>query len=219
MTAFFTDPAGIHDKLYSCQVDFGDSSGVVAGIVRGYVCDVGEYYYQEPGVYTIIVTITDKDGHSGSSTATTMLVIYDPDGDFVTGGGWIWSEAGSCQLDTECEGAEGKANFGFVSKYKKGASVPTGNTQFQFKAGNLNFHSSSYDWLVVTGSDYAKYKGTGTINGEGEYKFKIWAGDDEPDTFRIKVWWEDTDGEHVVYDNGMDQEIGGGNIVVHTSKR
>lgn len=43
----------------------------------------------------------------------------------------------------------GKASFGFVSKYKKGSSIPTGNTEFQFKAGNLNFHSGVYDWLVI----------------------------------------------------------------------
>jgi hypothetical protein len=110
---------------------------------------------------------------------------------------------------------EGKATFGFVSKYKKGADVPTGNTEFQFQAGDLNFHSTSYDWLVVTGSDYAKFKGTGTINGEGEYKFMLWAGDDEPDTFRIKIWYENGGTEVVVYDNGMDQAIGGGSIVVH----
>jgi len=112
----------------------------------------------------------------------------------------------------------GKATFGFVSKYKKGASVPEGSTEFQFKAGNLNFHSTSYDWLVVTGSDYAKFKGTGTINGEGEYKFMIWAGDDDPDTFRIKIWYENGGNEVIVYDNGMDQEIGGGSIVVHKAK-
>ena len=41
------------------------------------------------------------------------------------------------------------------------------------------------------------------------------AGGTSPDTFRIKIWWEDEAGEHVVYDNGMDQAIGGGNIVVH----
>ena len=49
--------------------------------------------------------------------------------------------------------------------------MPTGNTEFQFHAADLNFHSSSYEWLVVTGSDYAKFKGAGTINGEGDYKF------------------------------------------------
>jgi len=112
----------------------------------------------------------------------------------------------------------GQHEPGFLSKYKKGASVRTGNTEFQFHTADLNFHSSGYDWLVVTGSDYAKFKGTGTINGEGEYKFMLWAGDKEPDTFRIKIWWEDGDGEHVIYDNGMDQAIGGGNIVVHTKK-
>ena len=121
-------------------------------------------------------------------------------------------------------GVTGKANFGFVSKYKKGASVPTGNTEFHFKAGNLNFHSSSYDWLVITGNNTAKFKGEGTINGDvapngDPFKFQIWAGDgtgtNGEDTFRIKIWWEDGSVEHVVYDNGMDQDIGGGNIVVH----
>jgi hypothetical protein len=60
---------------------------------------------------------------------------------------------------------------------------------------------------------------SGTINGDGEYKFQIWAGDGESDTFRIKIWVEDASGnETVIYDNGFDQEIGGGNIVVHTKK-
>ncbi len=129
---------------------------------------------------------------------TSRSSSIDPSGGFVTGGGWIYSEAGSYLPDLT---AEGKATFGFVSKYKKGASVPTGNTEFQFHAGDLNFHSTSYDWLVVTGSDFAKFKGTGTINGEGTYKFQIWAGDSALDTFRIKIWYEDG-GEVVVYDNG-----------------
>jgi len=117
-------------------------------------------------------------------------------------------------------GPTGKASFGFVAKYKKGANIPDGQTEFVFKAAGLNFHSSSYDWLVITGSDYAKFKGTGTINGMGDYKFMLWAGDgtgtDGADTFRIKIWEEDESGnETVIYDNGMDQAIGGGSIVVH----
>lgn len=115
----------------------------------------------------------------------------------------------------------GKATFGFVSKYQKGANAPSGQTEFQFKAGNLNFHSSSYEWLVVNQNDSnAQFKGSGTINGElapngDDYKFMLWAGDGSPDTFRIKIWWEDTNGEHVVYDNGVQQPIGGGSIVIH----
>ena len=46
----------------------------------------------------------------------------------------------------------------------------------------------------------------------------LWAGDDSPDTFRIKIWWEDNGVENVIYDNGTDQAIGAGNIVVHKGK-
>jgi hypothetical protein len=109
--------------------------------------------------------------------------------------------------------SEGKATFGFVSKYKKGATVPDGNTEFQFKAANLNFHSTSYDWLVVNqGGTNAQFKGSGTINGAGDYQFMLWAGDGSPDTFRIKIWYANT--EVVVYDNGTEQAISGGSIVV-----
>ncbi len=85
---------------------------------------------------------------------------------------------------------------------------------------DLNFRSSEYEWLVVTGSDYARLKGTGTINGAGSYKFMIWAGDGSPDTFRIKIWEEDAFGNEVtIYDNGTDQAIGGGKIVVRKKKK
>ena len=40
-----------------------------------------------------------------------------------------------------------------------GQSTPSGNTEFQFKAGDLNFHSSDYEWLVITGGGKAIYKG------------------------------------------------------------
>ncbi len=128
------------------------------------------------------------------------------------------------QFNTFTEGAykpdptlEGKATFGFVSKYKRGATVPTGNTEFVFKAAALNFHSTHYDWLVVNqGGTRAQFKGSGTINGMGDYKFMLWAGDGDPDTFRIRIWWEENGTEHVVYDNGSDQAIAGGQIVIHT---
>jgi hypothetical protein len=48
----------------------------------------------------------------------------------------------------------------------KSTSTSTGETEFQFKAGDLNFHSSAYDWLVVAGAR-AQFKGVGTINGAG----------------------------------------------------
>jgi hypothetical protein len=109
---------------------------------------------------------------SGCATSLAYLPVYDPNGSFVTGGGWINSPAGAYVADP---GLTGKANFGFVSKYKKGTNVPDGNTEFQFQAGNLNFASNSYNAgsLVVAGSQ-AIFKGVGKINGAGNYGG--WAG-------------------------------------------
>ena len=170
---------------------------------------------------SVRVTVTDKDGESDSATATDYIVVYDPSGGFVTGGGWIMSPAGAYAPDPDLTG---KANFGFVSKYKKGRSVPEGNTEFNFKAGGLNFHSNEYEWLVVNqDGTNAQYKGLGSINGDpgpGEgYKFMLWAKDMDPDgddTYRIKIWYEEGGAEIDVYDSGSDQAIGGGNIVIHT---
>jgi PKD repeat protein len=171
--------------------------------------------YAEAGIYDVCLIV--NDGTVDSQEVCTFAVIYDPSAGFVTGGGWIDSPAGAYKPDPSLTG---KANFGFVSKYKKGANTPTGNTEFQFHAADLNFHIDIYDWLVVTGSNYARFKGSGTINGMGDYKFMLWAGDGEPDTFRIKIWEEDEITAVVtdIYDNGMQQEIGGGSIVVHTKK-
>ena len=177
--------------------------------------------FTEAGVYNLCVSGADSSGNTGPEECV-YLAVYDSDGGFVTGGGWIMSPEGAYADDLSLTG---KANFGFVSKYKKGATVPTGNTQFQFKAGNLNFHSDSYEWLVVNqAGTNAQYKGAGTINGDlapnsEAYKFMIWAKDDpdDNDTFRIKIWWEDDyDNETLVYDNGFDQPIGGGNIKIHS---
>lgn len=124
---------------------------------------------------------------------------------------------------------KGKANFGFVSKYKKGATVPIGQTEFRFKAGDLNFHSDNYQWLVIAGHK-TMYKGDGKINGAGNYGFMLSAIDadltpsTDGDLFRIKI--RDKDTEEVVYDNQMDAEddadpttaIGGGSIKIHKSK-
>jgi hypothetical protein len=43
----------------------------------------------------------------------------------------------------------------------------------------------------------------------------ITADDDNPDTFRIKIWYEENGLEIVVYDNGSQQSLGGGSIKVH----
>jgi hypothetical protein len=169
------------------------------------------------GVYEVCVRGYDASGNLIVYDCSNLLAVYDPSAGFVTGGGWIDSPAGALAIDPD---VTGKANFGFVSKYQKNATVPDGSTEFVFTAGSLNFHSASYQWLVVNQSaQNAQFKGIGTINGGGDYGFMIWATDNAKtktaDTFRIQIWDNDNAGA-IVYDNGVATPLGGGNIIVQT---
>ncbi len=224
-SASFSDP-DISD-IHTATWDWGDGTSSAGTVTEsgGSGSVEGSHAYSVPGVYTVTLTVTDNNSGAGSSIYQ-YVVVYDPYGGFVTGGGWITSPQGAYIADPSLTG---KATFGFVSEYKKGATVPTGITEFQFKVANLNFHSESYEWLVVAGAR-AQYKGTGTINGEGTYGFMLTvidgaiSGGGGTDKFRIKIW--DKIDSTIVYDNqlgGLDDAepttvLGGGSIVIHKEK-
>ena len=219
INASFTD-AGSNDT-HSCLIDWGNSTNV-AGVVdqTNDTCKLtpatNPYTSTGAGIYTIRVTVTDDD--AGSGYAEVTIVVYDPEAGFVTGGGWINSPAGAYKADPSLTG---KAHFGFVSKYLKGATRPSGNTEFQFQAAGLNFHSSNYEWLVVNQAGTSgQFKGIGTINGAGSYGFMLWAIDGastgSPDAFRIRIWSESGGVETDIYDNGFNQALASGSVVVHT---
>lgn len=190
----------------------------------------GEYTstqtFLQAGVYTVTATVTTS-AFSGSDSV--MIVVYDPSAGFVTGGGQIASPAGAYPADASLTGT---AHFGFVSKYKKGATAPEGQTQFKFQVADFDFDSTSYQWLVVAGAK-AQYKGTGTVNGTGTYGFLLSAVDGQVnggggiDKFRIKIW-DMNNGDTVVYDNNLGgsedidsanpQALTHGSIVIHSGK-
>jgi hypothetical protein len=209
-TATYTDP-GTPDT-HECRLELAGVMSVTGPYspVSGGNCS-GSILPPEAGVYTLTVRVKDDDG--GEGTASIMIVVYDPSAGFVTGGGWFYSEG-----DVPGTELAGKATFGFVSKYKKGASIPEGNTEFVFHAGGLNFHSSSYQFLIVNqAGTNSQFKGTGKINGLGSYTFMIWAtdgGTTGDDTFRIQIT-DNNNGGAVVFDNGVEQAITG-SIVIHT---
>jgi len=196
VSAPYGDP-GTQDT-HTAPVVWGDGT-TSGGTAQGGTA-AGSHTYTAAGVYTVALTVTDDDG--GTVAAQYQyVVVYDPDGGFVTGGGWITSPTGAYVANPTLTG---KATFGFVSKYQKGATTPTGQTEFEFRLAGLTFHSDSYEWLVVAGAR-AQYKGTGTINGTGTYKFLLTAIDGQvtggggADKFRIKIW--DAVTGQVVYDN------------------
>lgn len=111
------------------------------------------------------------------------------------------------------------------SRYQKGASTPDGQTQFRFRAAGLNFHSTAYEWLVISGAR-ARYKGSGTVNGVEGYGFLLTATDGDvfggggTDRFRLKIWDRTTSAK--ISDNQLGDDdtaepntaLGGGSITI-----
>lgn len=223
VTPTFSDPAGTNDT-YTAWINWDDGNGSVNSGATTSGTAITRAFTQA-GVYTVCITVRDEDGGvSAPPVCYEYLVVYDPNGGFVTGGGWITSPTGAYPADPTLTG---KANFGFVSKYQKGQSAPNGHTEFQFHAGSFDFKSSAYQWLVIAGPK-GQYKGQGSVNGVAGFGFMVtgWdgqaAGGGGTDKFRIKVW-RTSDGV-VVYDNQFGQledsnaatAIGGGSIVIHS---
>jgi hypothetical protein len=217
----FSDPG---QDSHSFRVIWDDGKETVGEVAAGARAFTASNLYTAAGVYTVTVELTDDD--TGVATSKyEFVVVYDPEGGFVTGGGFINSPAGALASNPSLTG---KANFGFVSKYQKGATEPSGNTEFQFSAGNFNFKSTAYEFLVIAGSK-AQFKGQGKVNGSGDYIFILTATDGQQpggggvDKFRIKI--TDRATGQLIYDNATDssddidsanpQAIGGGSIVIH----
>jgi PKD domain/Bacterial Ig-like domain len=227
--AHFSDPDSSTSWTYT--INWDDNNAVSTGSATPSPATFqASHNYTAAGVYTINVCAKDNQGASGC--AQVWIVVYDASAGFVTGGGWL--NVDSQSYCTVCGVQTGRANFGFNSQYKKGANVPTGETEFNFSDGNMNFHSTAYTWLVVSGYK-AQYKGTGTINGSGNYEFTLTAYDGDitggggVDRFRIRITGANNGA--VVFDNryknsgggleptDMDtadpEAISGGSIVIH----
>jgi hypothetical protein len=85
----------------------------------------GTYTFTAMGVYAVKMNVKDAGGALGTADAVDGLnayvVIYDPNGGYVTGGGWLDSPAGALASDPSLVG---KVSFVFVSKYFRNATNP-----------------------------------------------------------------------------------------------
>lgn len=167
-TASFTDP-GLLDT-HTASWNWGDGN-VTTGTVTenngsGSVSDT--HTYSAAGIYSIILSVADDENLSSVSPAFQYVVVYNPTGGFFTAGGKYHSLAGWYIQDPL---SSGDVKFGVQAKYTTG-NTPVGQSKVNFKVGNLDFNSTSNNWLVVVGNT-AFLEGNGTINGAGNYNFLI----------------------------------------------
>jgi hypothetical protein len=224
LTGSFTDPnVGTHTATWTV------GATTLPGTINESTASVSATFTPTvAGVFFVSLTVTDSCGLSGTANTvgglSDILVVFDPNAGFVTGGGWINSPAGALVANPS---QTGKANFGLNVKYQSGSTTPTGQTEFQFHDANFNFHATGLDVLVVT-SPKAQFTGSGTVNGTGSFGFAVTvidgsqSGGGGVDTFRIKIW-DKNNGNAVVYDTQIGAPdtadpttaLGGGSIHIH----
>jgi hypothetical protein len=211
VAAAFTD-AGVADT-HSAAIDWGDSTTSIATVSErdGSGSIAASHAYTSAGIYRVTATVADDDGGVGVA-ALDALVVFDPAAGSARGAGWFDSPA------AVASGGTGRAFFGFLARYgKDGATLA--HPGLRLRDGGLEFESSAYEWLVITGTR-ATLRGGGRLNGSAGHVFELTAIDGEPDRLRIRIW--QGGGGPLVYDTepaaaeGADPTTGlrGGSIAI-----
>jgi len=209
------DTGNSNIALMEYSVDDGKTWRVIGSNYTSPTVTVSVPLNLQTGAYSVCVRAADAAQNS-SYSCVPILAIYDPNGPFVTGEGWIRS-------------GSGKVEFEFNAKYHKDSTVPSGDTNVDLQAADMHFRSTSYEWLVVSGSR-AQIKGSGKINGKGDYGILLTAIDgkisdeDRMDRVRLKIW-NKADGV-IIYDNvpaasdieSTGTKLGGGYITIDRSR-
>ncbi len=148
--ALFTDPDAwdSHTAAWNWGDGYTTSGVITETLGTGWVD--GSYAYASPGIYRVQLSVYDSFGNVGKSFYQ-YVVVYDPNGGFVTAGGWIDSLPGAYQPDPS---QTGKANFGFVAKYKKGDSLPGGNVEVPACRGRPELQG---DRVRLVGCDQSEF--------------------------------------------------------------
>ncbi|MHA2252586.1 MAG: tandem-95 repeat protein, partial [Candidatus Kariarchaeaceae archaeon] len=156
--------------------------------------------------------------YTGLWSDAVILTVYEPTGDFVTGGGWIEDPSGS------------KGNFGFNVKYNKNG-FPKGQSIYVYRVDNWEIIIKSNKWNgMAMNENHAFFEAkcvvqmfdseTGELMwAEGNYQFRVdvWDNEEGPDVYQIRIY--DKDGL-VYHEAGFDPlgYLGGGNIAIHQEK-
>lgn len=158
--------------------------------------------------------------YNAPNTDPLVLTVYQPNGSYATGGGWIVDPSGS------------HGNFGFVVRYTSSGNVQ-GHAVYIYRVGGLDYMIKSNAWigLAIIGN-HAYFQGKATLQvmdpttgvllyNVGNYQFKVDVYDNTGttvnngvDTYQITVW----DNNGLVY-HQAGGSLMGGQIMVHDATK
>ncbi len=221
-------------KIYVTFIIYSDTMAIVAtygpyqvGItevdgVGFFIDDVDQIFQENSYLVQVIFSPGLNHYYDGIPSDLAPLIIYEPIGDFVTGGGWIWDTEGN------------KGNFGFNVKYKKNG-LPKGQAIYVYREGDWQYIVKANAWLgmaIIRAENYSIFEAKcviqkyNSITGElvwdeGNYRMTVEVWDEDKDggqdVFQIKVF--DKYGL-VFHEAGYDPYgiLQGGQIVIHTDE-
>ena len=216
-------------RIYTALIDLNNPVAVVGpvSVTQTDMPGVGVAVAEIPNLpengYLIIVSIDDNDYYRGPTSDPIPLTVYEPTGEFVTGGGWIWDPTGS------------KGNFGFNVKYTR-SGKPKGHSIYVYRDGEWDYIVKSNAWIglaIDSTENHAYFEAKCVVQkynpetgelvwDEGNYKFRVDVWDNDSgggvDVYQIRVL--DKNGV-VFHEAGFDPlgELQGGNIVIHDKRK
>jgi hypothetical protein len=186
----FSDP-GTRDT-HTATINWDDANVTAASVaeINGAGTASGTHAYATPGIYQVVITITDDDGGSVVATATSYIVVYDPTMGHVTGSFNYQTPSGAyTPFDPNDPDRIGATHAGMDVQYVNANDpVPSGTAVLRFANGNLDFKAAGFSWLIVEpGLTKAYFRGAGLVNGVSGYDFLMSVVDGSPDRIRIQV--------------------------------
>ena len=143
----FMARSGKGDSFDTERVTTISSNDSRSNPLRDYTANLGDRTAAAMTDGDVLVAWTDT---RLDSEDVFVSVVFDPDGESMTGSGKILSPAGAFPANPALTG---KAEFGFDAKYRKHSSVPMGDTEFSFVAGKFKFKfRPALSWRVEGGT-------------------------------------------------------------------
>ncbi|WP_198661663.1 thrombospondin type 3 repeat-containing protein [Lewinella sp. IMCC34183] len=186
---------------HKVEVDWGDGTKEYCDIDQLKNYAFRSHKYAKAGLYRIVTKIVDVCGTVVIDTGDHQVMCTDPTDKYADGKGTFKSPSGSL---FSLLNLFGDAHYDFAGKYAADGSI-AGHFNLDLNWSDYHFRSTKVDWMTISG-DYGKMKGSGKVNGAGNFTFVITFEDNFSllglgfDKMRVQLWDEDQD-HKLVYDN------------------